>query len=166
MSGAQVSAVHLEMRDTYGVADEAEEFAQWKVDGLVDADPDSESWMPWTSIIRDAVARGVSVRRARIVSEPVTQYTHWLYASTPANLAAGELVRWLPRAKASDLSLPGNDFWVLDDHTVLFNHFTGDGDWADPATELRHDAAAVKLCSAAFEGVWDRAVEHENYTIR
>jgi hypothetical protein len=30
------------------------------------------------------------------------------------NAAAGEDVRWLPRRRASDLALPGTDFWVLD----------------------------------------------------
>jgi hypothetical protein len=81
---------------------------------------------------------------------------------TPAaNLAAGEQVRWLPRRNASDLALPGNDFWLFDGTAVLFNYFSGDGTAA--GTELRDEPAVVKLCAAAFEAVWDRAVPHEDY---
>ena len=78
-----------------------------------------------------------------------------------ANLAAGEQVRWLPRQMASDLALPGNDFWLFDGAAVLFNYFSGDG--AAVGTELRDEPAVVKLCASAFETVWDRAVPHEQY---
>ena len=83
--------------------------------------------------------------------------------SPAANLAAGEHVRWLPRPKASDLALPGNDFWLFDGTAVLFNHFSGDG--APAGTELREEPGVVKLCAAAFEAVWDRAVAHEEYRL-
>lgn len=49
---------------------------------------------------------------------------------TPWNIEAGEEVRWLPRRRASTIALPGNDFWLIDRHTVVWNHFTGAGDWA------------------------------------
>ncbi|MGW5245329.1 DUF6879 family protein [Streptomyces sp. NPDC004129] len=42
---------------------------------------------------------------------------------------------------------------------------TGDGDWADPPKEFSEDPAVVKLCSDAFEAVWERAVDHEKYTV-
>ncbi|WP_034090739.1 DUF6879 family protein [Streptacidiphilus albus] len=163
---ARVQALHLEMRDAYGVAEELQELDLWKRTGQADTNPDAEGWRPWTTIARDAIARGVVLRRARIVSEPVTDYTRWLHRITETNLAVGELVRWLPRAKASDLCLPGNDFWVLDHHSVLFNHWTGYGDLADPATELRHEPELIKMCTAAFEAVWDRATPHEEYQVR
>ena len=65
--------------------------------------------------------------------------------------------------QASDLALPGNDFWVIDDHTVLFNHFTGDGDWAAEPFELRTEPAVIKLCATAFDSAWERAVDHADY---
>jgi hypothetical protein len=77
------------------------------------------------------LARGVVMRRARIVSEPVTDYIRWEHAVTPLNLDAGEQVRWLPRRHASDIPLPGNDFWLIDGRLAMFHFFTGDGDWAD-----------------------------------
>lgn len=163
--GARYSAVHLEMRDTYGVPDEAEAIERFRLTGESDLDPESEYWRDWTAMLGEASARGVVIRRARIVSEPVTLYTRYLYAMTPVNIAAGEQVRWLPRRDACDLALPGNDFWLFDDRAVRFNHFTGDGDWADPRVSYTEDPAVTKLCATAFEAVWERAVPHEQYTV-
>lgn len=161
--GAQRSAVHLEMRDAYGVADEAEDFVRWKSTGLRDVDPGSAYWAPWVDLVRRAVARGVSVRRARIVSEPVSDYIRFEHAGTPVNLQAGEQVRWLARRRASDIALPGNDFWLIDGRVIRWNHFTGDG--ASGGGEASEDPDAAKLCAEAFETVWGRAVPHENYKI-
>lgn len=163
---ARVSAVHLEMRDVYSVGNETGPFDRWRATGVADTDPESPMWRPWTSLVREMVAKGVAMRRARIVSEPVTEYIRYEHAGTSVNLSAGELVRWLPRPQAADLALPGADFWLFDNDTVVFNHFTGDGDWADPGTETRTDPHVVKLCADAFEQVWERAIPHEQYRIR
>jgi hypothetical protein len=63
--------------------------------------------------------------------------------------------------RASDLALPGNDFWLFDDRLVQFNHFSGNGDWL--GVEAIDDPAIVALCSSSFEAVWERATPHENY---
>ena len=70
-------------------------------------------------------------------------------------------MRWLPRRRASDLALPGNDFWVFDDHTIRFGYFAGDGELI--GHEVRRDPDVLKLCLSAFEAVWDRAIPHEGY---
>ena len=106
----------------------------------------------------------MAVRRARIVSVPVSDYIRFEYEVTPAaNIAAGEHVRWLSRQHASDLALPGNDFWLFDGTAVLFNYFSGGG--APAGTELVDEPAVVKLCAAAFEAVWGRAVPHGEYRL-
>ncbi|MDX3583016.1 DUF6879 family protein [Streptomyces europaeiscabiei] len=163
LDGAQRSAVHLEMRDSYGVASEAEDFARWKRTGERDVDPGSAYWLPWVDLIRRTVARGVVVRRARIVSEPVTEYIRYEHAATVVNVGAGELVRWLPRRHASDIALPGNDFWLIDGRLIRWNHFTGDG--ASGGGEMSEDPAVAKLCTDAFEAVWARAIPHDEYKI-
>jgi hypothetical protein len=158
LNATKRTAVHLEMRDAYTPADP--HFLAWQRGEQLDplaAFPD------WVDLIRSAVARGVVVRRARIVSEPVTDYIRYEHAVTVMNLAAGEEVRWLPRRRASDIALPGNDFWLLDDSVVQWNHFTGDGSSAGP--EITEDPAAAALCATAFEAVWERAVPHEDYTV-
>ncbi|MHC0432675.1 DUF6879 family protein [Streptomyces sp. O3] len=162
---AQRSAVHLEMRDQYAVGDEADDFNTWQATGKRDIDPSSEYWAPWVGMISQAVARGVTVRRARIVSEPVTDYIRYEHAGTVVNVTAGEQVRWLPRPEAVDLMLPGADLWIFDGAQVLFNHFTGDGNWATPDMELRAEPHIVKQCVDAFEAVWDRAITHDQYAI-
>ncbi|MFD4139553.1 DUF6879 family protein [Streptomyces sp. NPDC058572] len=166
LEAAQHSAVHLEMRDAYGVGDEAEDFTQWLETGRRDSDPGSAYWAPWVDLISRAKARGVVVRRARIISEPVTDYIRYEHAGTNVNVHAGEEVRWLPRRQAVDLLLPGCDLWIFDDAQVLFNHFTGDGGWASPPLELRAEPSLVKQCADAFEAVWDRATPHGQYEIR
>lgn len=163
LDSAQHTAHHLEMRDSYGVAAEAEGFARWNETGEVDDDPESAYWQPWTELIRRTVARGVDVRRARIVSEPVSDYIRYEHAQTGVNLAAGEDVRWLPRRQASDIALPGNDFWLIDTRVVRWNHFTGDG--ASATGELTEDPDAVLLCAEAFAAVWRRAIPHNEYKI-
>ncbi|MFG3495297.1 DUF6879 family protein [Streptomyces sp. NPDC047928] len=165
LSSTRYSAVHLEMRDSYGVGDEIEEFEQFKRTGSIDLDPTARWWPEWLGMVRKAVGRGVVMRRARIVSEPVTDYIRWEHAATPLNIGAGELVRWLPRRQASDIALPGNDFWLFDDRVVQFNIFTGAGDWAAPAKQLTEEPSVVSLCSRAFEAVWGRAVDHEKFTV-
>ncbi|MET9673513.1 DUF6879 family protein [Streptomyces sp. NPDC006482] len=163
---AQRSAVHLEMRDGYAVADEAEDYLRWQETGERDADPDSPYWAPWVDMVRRATARGVAVRRARIISEPVSDYIRYEHAGTSVNVAAGEEVRWLPRRQAADLMLPGADLWIFDDEQVLLNHFTGSGEWAASPLELRTEPDLVKACVGAFAAVWERAVPHAQYEIR
>ncbi|MFJ4426955.1 DUF6879 family protein [Streptomyces bobili] len=165
MEAAQRSAVHLEMRDQYAVGDESDDYDSWLRTGRRDVDPTSEYWAPWVDMISRAVARGVVVRRARVVSEPVTDYIRYEHAGTVVNVRAGEQVRWLPRRRAADLLLPAVDLWIFDEDQVLFNHFTGSGDWGDPAMELRTEPTVVKQCSDAFDTVWERAVPHDDYEI-
>ncbi|GAB7101754.1 hypothetical protein JCM4814A_00680 [Streptomyces phaeofaciens JCM 4814] len=163
MDGCTRSAVHLEMRDQYGVAAEAADFQSWLETGRFDADPASPGWAPWAALVSRAVARGVAVRRARIVSEPVSDYIRYEYASTTVNLHAGEQVRWLPRRCASDIALPGNDFWLFDDQVIRWGHFSGNG--AMIGHEISENPAVAKLCTEAFDVVWARAVPHDQYQI-
>lgn len=163
LRSAERSAVHLEMRDVYSVGNEVDAFEHFKKTGEADLCPDSPFWQDWVPVVREAVGRGVVMRRARIVSEPVTDYIRWEHALTPVNIVAGESVRWLPRRLASDLALPGNDLWLIDEKRVLFHWFTGDGDWGGHA--FNEEAAVVKMVSEAFEAVWERAVPHETFEV-
>ncbi|MFI0372930.1 DUF6879 family protein [Actinomadura sp. 1N219] len=156
LAAADYSAHHLELRDAY-MMDAS--FAKWIETGIVTADADDE-W--WISAVGKAVARGVEVRRARIVSEPLSRYSRWLWECTSlVNLAAGEQVRWLPRHLTAGLVTPPVDFWIFDSAVLVWNHFTGDGEWAN--NEVTRDPALVSLCSGAFAAVWERAVDHRDY---
>jgi hypothetical protein len=146
------------MRDTYTPSDP--EFLDWKA-GKPRPEPEL-THIYWYNLVSTNVARGVRFRRARIVSEPLADFIRFEYEGTAElNVAAGEEVRWLPRRQASDLRLPGNDFWVFDDRLVRFGHFAGDGEFLDH--ELSDDPAVVRLCASAFEAVWERAIPHAEY---
>ncbi|NJP66361.1 DUF6879 family protein [Streptomyces spiramenti] len=157
------SAVHLEMRDGYGVDNEIEGFAAWKQGHRLNPDDRGSWWRPWLDLVQEVTAKGVVIRRARIVSEPVSDYIAFEHSGTFTNVAAGEQIRWLPRRSASDLALPGNDFWLFDGRLVQFNVFDGVGRWVH--TDQTEDAAVAKLCASAFEAVWERGIPHEKYTV-
>jgi hypothetical protein len=150
-------AMHLEMRDSYTPDDP--DWLDWRAGRRFDP---ADRWSHWSDLVAATVARGVAVRRARIVSEPVTDYIRYEYDVTAGhNLAAGEQVRWLPRRSTSGLAVPPADFWVFDERVVVWNHFAGDGSWV--AEEMCEDRAVAKLCASSFEAVWERAIPHEEY---
>ncbi|MCB5908643.1 DUF6879 family protein [Streptomyces pinistramenti] len=154
------SAVHLEMRDDYG---DNERFAAWRRGERIDWDDRAAWWRPFHDRIAEAVARGVSIRRARIVSEPASEYIRWEHHITPANISAGEQVRWLPRRLTSDLALPGNDYWLFDGRLARIHHFAGDGSLV--ADEFTTDPTLLTSFASSFEAVWERAVPHETYAV-
>lgn len=154
-------AVHLELRDFYGVAGDAVRFARFKELGYRDLEAEAAEVRPWADLIRSVTQSSRAVRRARIVSEPVTDYIRYEWAGTAHIIAAGEEVCWLPRRLASIIALPGNDFWLFDNETVLFTVFDGAGEVAE--RQLTTDPAAVQLCRTAFEAVWALATPHSEY---
>jgi len=84
LNSARRSAVHLEMRDVYLPDDP--DFAAWRAGQF---EP-GEQWQWWVGLVRAAVARGVEIRRARVVSEPVSEYIRFEHAITAdLNVAAG-----------------------------------------------------------------------------
>ncbi len=159
LRSAERSAMHLEMRDGYTPDDP--DWLDWQAGNRFDP-ATREGWSRWFDVVAATVARGVAIRRARIVSEPVTAYIRFEYDVTAGlNLAAGEQVRWLPRQQAPGLLVPVSDFWVFDERVVVWNHFAGDGSWV---TEERcEDPAVAKICASSFEAVWERAISHGGY---
>ena len=149
------TAVHLETRDAYTPDDPA--FLDWKAGRPVTA----PAGAAWYDAVREHTAKGVSFRRARIVSEPLADYVRFEFAFTSLNVAAGEQVRWLPRKLARGLSVPVIDFWVFDDRLVRLVYFAGDGTYLDD--EVTADPVIVRTCSAAFEAVWELAIPHADY---
>ncbi|MFF5876072.1 DUF6879 family protein [Streptomyces vinaceus] len=164
LAQARQSAVHLELRDAYTLDDPG--YIAWQHGARLDRDERAAWWNGWHDAVRDAVDRGVTVRRARVVSEPISDYVAYEYDTTFTNVAAGEAVRWLPRRRATGLALPSTDFWVFDGERVLLHHFTGHGELDENGREYTADPGLVKLCVDAFDAVWERATPHENYRPR
>jgi hypothetical protein len=158
MASAERSAVHLEMRDDYTPVSPG--FIPWQ-EGYKGA-PTNEGSQAWRALVAETVARGVAVRRARIVSEPLSSYVQYEYDITSDhNIKAGELVSWLPRSRTSEMMLPGNDFWIFDNRIVMFQLFAGNGAFVDAT--LTEDPEVVSRCVDAFEVIWSRATPHDEY---
>jgi hypothetical protein len=150
------SAVHLELRDTYDP--ETPQYREW----LAGTPRPVPARAEWFRFVREHTARGVRFRRARIVSEPLSDYIRFEHEATAGlNVAAGEEVRWLPRKLARGLNVPVNDYWVFDDRLVRFGYFAGDGTYLDD--ELTNDPVIVRTCAEAFERVWELAIPHASY---
>jgi hypothetical protein len=150
---------HLELRDSYAVDTEDERYRWWR-EHRTDLPREVH---PWWDLTAATVARGVRMRRARVVSVPVTDYIAFEHASSWQNVEAGEGLRWLDRARASDLLLPGNDFWLVDGRKVLFNLFDGDG--RPVGKQLTDDPEIAKTVAVSFEAVWERAVDHAEFRL-
>jgi len=159
LDATRTAADHLEMRDAYDESDPT--FQHWLRTGEISTDPDGEYWRPWLSRVREAVQRGVRMRRLRVVSEPISAYIGFEHTCAAMNIAAGEEVRWLPRRLANELLLPANDCWIFDGQRTRFHLFDGTGrsvkniDSTDPVTATR--------CAAAFDAAWSRAIPHADY---
>lgn len=153
------SAFKLEMRDVYMTDDPG--YVAW-LSGDIEAA--TASFANWTRTARSAVTRGVAMRRVRVVSMPVTPYVSFEYAITDqVNIAAGEVVRWLPRRIASALCLPGNDVWVFDDRVVQFYHFAGDGSYL--GDEVVDAPSVVRQCANAFLSAWEHGIDHYEFSL-
>lgn len=158
MRSATASAVRLEMRDTY--APDSPAFAAWR-EGYRGA-PTDEASQAWRALVRESAARGVAVRRARIVSEPLSDFVRFEYDITSVhNVAAGEQVRWLSRRYTSGLMLPGNDFWIIDGRILRFLLFAGSGAFGEAV--VIEGGPVVGPYTEIFEALWNLARPHEDY---
>ncbi len=151
------SAVHLETRDAYGTETELPHLAKWAA-----GEPDDLEWLQdWCTNIRSHKAAGAIMRRARIVSEPLSDYQRWAVSIAHPMVEAGEDIRWVPRRGVSAIAIPGNDYYVLDDELVIFMHFAGSG--LTTAWTTSTDPADIDLCRTAFAQVWDLGIPHVEY---
>ncbi len=112
-------------------------------------------------MLRDHVKAGKTVRRARIVSEPLSDYQRWSYSIAHPMVDAGEDIRWVPRRLVSSVALPGNDFYLLDDRLIVFLIYAGNGLDTDKITST--DPADIRLCRSAFDAVWTLSIAHSDY---
>jgi len=157
LSGFSREVVHLETRDAYGTAVELPHMARWAA-----GEPDDLEWLEgWCDTLREHVKHGRSVRRARIVSEPLSEYQRWSFSIAATMVAAGEDIRWVPRKLVSSVALPGNDFYLFDDLLAVFLLYTGSGMSAGMVSSA--DPADLRLCRSAFEAAWKLSIPHRAY---
>jgi hypothetical protein len=155
--GFEREALHLEMRDVYGTVVELRHMAKWER-----GEPDDLEWLQgWCTALREHVKAGRSIRRARVVPEPLSDYQRWSRSIAYPMVEAGEDIRWVPRGLVSSVALPGNDFYLFDDRLALFLLYTGNGLSAGMLSST--DPAVLRLCRSAFEAVWKMSIPHREY---
>ena len=156
--GIRTSFVHLETRDAYGTEVELPHLAKW-----LRGEPDDFAWLGWwLDMLRGHRAAGRTCRRARIVSEPVSDYQRWTLSHAEMFVDAGEDIRYVPRPTLVDVMLPGSgDFYVFDDRVALFLHYAGNG--TNTSFEVTDDPATVRMCGQTFDAAWALAIPFRDY---
>jgi hypothetical protein len=149
-------AFHLEIKDAYGVEQEDEPFRRFLA-----GEPQDYSYRAgYLGLIREVTDAGATVRRVRIVTEPLNDYARFLAHITPDNVAAGEAVRYMPRHRVT-FDLPAEDCWLFDRELLVLVvfHETGrmDGFYVADDPEL------VRIYRSVTQKVWDIAVPFAEY---
>ncbi|WP_241483192.1 DUF6879 family protein [Nocardiopsis halophila] len=116
----------LESLDFYVAENEREPLERFRA-GL----PQDPAWRrPWAGTIAAINARGASIGRVHVVTEPLTEYVIFeMTCAYPASVRAGEDVRILPRAIAERMGVPCEDFWLLDDVRTARMAYDEEGNW-------------------------------------
>jgi hypothetical protein len=150
-------SIHLETRDSYGTAIELPHLAQWEA-----GEPDDLEWLQdWCSALRRHAADRKVVRRARVVSEPLSDYQRWSHGIAQPMVDAGEDIRWIPRRLVSAVAIPGNDFYLFDDQVLVFLLYAGNGLGTDKLVSTKSED--IEMCRTSFALLWDLAIPHDQY---
>lgn len=148
-------AIHLETKETYSVSQEDEPFRRF-----ITGEPQDYSYREgYLGLIRDVTASGTTVRRVRVVTEPLNDYARFLLHITPGNVGAGEDVRYLPRGQAADIELPPEDCWLFDGEKLVFTRFDG----RVTGFVVSDDPDEVKRYREACSLIWERAIPYADY---
>jgi hypothetical protein len=157
-------AFHLELRDSYHVDSEDESYLRWKRGEPPDLD---ELQRPWLRRMRQIATSGRTVRRVRVVTEPLSEYIRFEYDCTPQNISAGEDIRWLPRHRTPDdivFPLEGMDWWLFDAYLVAAGHFDNHG--RPVGSEISTDPVVIQQCISVRAQLWSIAIPHSKYRPR
>lgn len=155
---ANDEAFHLEVRDNYYPPDYPP-LARFLAD-----EPDNYEWFqPWLNHVENTTARGVAIRRARVVTVPHNDYTRYAKHVARLNVQAGEEVRYLPRHLIDPGDVTADDWWIFDDSVVAFTVFEpGEaGRWVGAAVTT--DPHIVSYIRTVKQRVWSLAVPLSEY---
>jgi hypothetical protein len=153
------TAWRLETRRRYASDEETPEWAQFANGQRIDWDYDDD----WCRNVRAQTRQGKRFERVRLVDDPATPGQLYLRSNAVRNCAVGEDIRNLSRAKAEELHLPDEDFWLFDSRLVARLLF----DEHDNLTgaELITEPAAVNRYCQARDAAWHHAVPYARFEI-
>lgn len=155
-SSFEHTAWRLEVRESYYEKAELQQFATGGPDAV------DLTWVqPWYALIRSHAQAGRRVERVRVVSEPHSDYTRFGLWLAEGNVAAGEDIRYLPRARAAKLRLPSEDCWLFDSRRLYVLHYDVDDTLfgAEEVTDLKRIVEAA----ASRDAAWHYAIPRAQY---
>jgi hypothetical protein len=160
MDGCRRSAFKFESRRSYVVAEEEAAFRAFSCG----EDPGLGWLRNWLDTVRVLTRRGPRVERVRVIDVPPSDYLRFELAVTPHNLAAGEDIRYLDRARSVELDLPEQDYWLFDSAALLLVNFNGNDVFQgfEPVT----NPARVAGYAAARDAAWQAAEPYTDYHAR
>lgn len=149
------SAWRWECQGEYREPAESEPFRLWR------AGRGDDTWLrPWADQVRAYRRAGKTFQRARMLTEPPTEYLRWMLDVTRLNVEAGEDIRWIDERRARAMDAPRDDFYLFDDDRVAVLKFDERG---VSGAELIDDPDVVGEYRAWRDRVWPVAVPHARY---
>lgn len=123
------SAFRLETLPQYLVPQEEDALAAWRAgDRRLDTPADS----PWLARIKASTDRGYRWYRVHVLDYPLSEYSEFELFGYQANEAAGEQVFVADRSDSPELEQLREDFWVIDDTTVIRMIYDNEGRFLRP----------------------------------
>jgi hypothetical protein len=155
---AERDLFRLETLDLYEVRTDGSDFDRY-VRG--EPGPDMARKQPWMERLAEDAASGLHNYRVHVLRSPLTPYLRyeceWGYAF---NSKAGEDIRILDLAeRPSPLALVDEDFWLMDDATVVRMHY-------DAGRFLGAEVLPAKVLPryrAARDAAWQAAIPFDEY---
>jgi hypothetical protein len=156
---AQRDLFRMETLDSYDVGSDGGDFARY-VAGEPGPDPARKE--PWLARLRADAERGLQNRRVHVLRSPVGDYlryeSEWGYAP---NSDAGEEIRILDLVEvAGPRGLIAEDFWVMDNATVVRMHYDHGGRFEGASVAPRWQ---LRKYRRAAEAAWQVSVPFRDW---
>ncbi len=112
-------------------------------------------------MVSEATAQGRRFMRVRVVGVPMSDYNRWGYEVAEHNIAAGEDIRYLARARAVEAQLPDYDYWLFDSRKLLAMRFDESDRFV--GGEIIDDYAEIVRHNYWRDVAWHHASRREDF---
>lgn len=151
------SAFRLELHPIYTMPGEADELQRFRAGEK----PPPDYHYGWLDTMAAAQAAGKTVRRVRVVRQPLTDYIRYEFEwGFVYNVEAGEDIRVLDLTDRPGPDLPDHDFWLFDGQAVVKMLYRPDG--TQIARELI-ESPDVGAYLGYRDAAWQHAVPFRDY---
>jgi hypothetical protein len=151
------SAFRLELHPIYTMPGEVDELRRFRAGEK----PPPGYHYGWLDTMAAARSAGKTVRRVRVVRQPLTDYIRYEFDwGFVYNVEAGEDIRVLDLTDHPDPGLPDHDFWMFDDETVVQMLYRPDG------TQIGRELLTIPDLDAYLvyqDMTWQQAVPFREY---